>query len=113
MTRTQVLTHCRKRCANEQNFLFLNLRTAPVAQYPVDVTEHIQGGVSAGDIVFQPRIQVNLDQFDHLEETDTIIDIIANNNTIKMRNFGTRWPQQLECIRVPSLTQTRMNPEIL
>ncbi|KAA6360825.1 MAG: hypothetical protein EZS28_043646 [Streblomastix strix] len=96
MIRTKNFTHIRKRSANEQKGPFLSLRAAQVAQGPLDITGHIQEGASAGDIVFQPRIQVDLLALDHYEEKGIITDITTINTTTEMVNFERKWLKQQE-----------------
>ncbi|KAA6364035.1 MAG: hypothetical protein EZS28_040437 [Streblomastix strix] len=102
-----------KRSTNELRCPFLSLRTALVAQCPLDITEHIHGGASADDIVYQPRIQANRVTLDHHEETSIIIDITNTRSTKHKVSFEKKRPNQLEDTGLPSLTRTRWNLEIL
>ncbi|KAA6355525.1 MAG: hypothetical protein EZS28_048947 [Streblomastix strix] len=108
---TWIVTHNRKRSANEQKGPCLSRRAAQVVQGPLDITGHIQEGASAGDTVFLLRIQADLLALGHHEEIDTITDITTINATTEMTNFGEKWAKQQEYIGLPSLTRTRQNLE--
>ncbi|KAA6354089.1 MAG: hypothetical protein EZS28_050384, partial [Streblomastix strix] len=86
--------------------------TAQVAQGLVNTTERTKEGASAGDKVFQRRIQVILAVLDHHEEIDTTADIITRNTITEMSNFGKKWPKQLKCVDTLSMTQTMQYLEI-
>ncbi|KAA6399821.1 MAG: hypothetical protein EZS28_004648, partial [Streblomastix strix] len=97
--------------AKERKGPFLSRRAARVAHDTLVITGHTQKGASAGDTVFQPRIQVDLLALDHHEEKVIIIDITTINTTAEMSNFERKQAKQQEYTGVPSLTRTRLNLE--
>ncbi|KAA6356034.1 MAG: hypothetical protein EZS28_048439, partial [Streblomastix strix] len=103
----------RKRSANEKKGASLSRRAAHVAQGPLDITGHIEGGASAGDTVYVPRIRVDQVPLDHHVGINIITDVSTIKTKTVMVNFERKWPKQQEYTGFPSQTRTRRNLEIL
>ncbi|KAA6367337.1 MAG: hypothetical protein EZS28_037137, partial [Streblomastix strix] len=66
---------------------FLSLRVTLRVQGTVYITKHVQGGTSVEDTEFQTRIQANLADLDHREETGIIAGITTINIAIEIDSW--------------------------